>query len=120
MYGTSRGGVAAPAGVPGGGYEAAVPVVAAASSAAVAVATGPTREFIMEGLRNLSKNVVGDDIDMDSPLMEAGMDSLSSVEFRNQVRNLVPGINLPASMVFDYPNLKSMTDFIHSKTSEEA
>ncbi|CAE7791375.1 pikAII [Symbiodinium sp. CCMP2592] len=55
---------------------------------------------------------------MDSPLMEAGMDSLSSVEFRNQVRNLVPGINLPASMVFDYPNLKSMTDFIHSKTSE--
>eukprot|EP00913_Durusdinium_trenchii_P018925 g17783.t1 len=67
---------------------------------------------------NLSKNIVGDDIEMDSPLMEAGMDSLSSVEFRNQVRNLVPGINLPASMVFDYPSLKSMTDFIHTKTSE--
>mmetsp|Transcript_7833 Transcript_7833/g.18679 ORF Transcript_7833/g.18679 Transcript_7833/m.18679 type:complete len:810 (-) Transcript_7833:199-2628(-) len=118
MYGTSRGGVAPASGAPMPAYETAMPAAAAASSVAMAVSAGPTREFIMEGLRNLSKNVVGDDIDMDSPLMEAGMDSLSSVEFRNQVRNLVPGINLPASMVFDYPNLKSMTDFIHSKTSE--
>jgi len=117
MYGTSRGG-AAPAAATGTAPAPAWDTPAMVSSVATAVATGPSREFIMEGLKNLSKNIVGDDIEMDSPLMEAGMDSLSSVEFRNQVRNLVPGINLPASMVFDYPSLKSMTDFIHTKTSE--
>ncbi|CAJ1419131.1 unnamed protein product [Effrenium voratum] len=117
MYGTSRGGAPAP-----GAAAAPAPAwdtpAAVSSAGAVAVPAGPTREFIMDGLRHLSKNIVGDDVDMDSPLMEAGMDSLSSVEFRNQVRNLVPGVNLPASMVFDYPNLKSMADFIHTKTSE--
>ncbi|CAE7536874.1 mggB [Symbiodinium pilosum] len=113
MYGTSRGGVAAGPGAGVPAYETGMPTAAAAaSSVAMAVSEGPTREYIMEGLRQLSKNVVGDDIDMDSPLMEAGMDSLSSVEFRNQVRNLVPGINLPASMVFDYPLDAEMKGFV--------
>eukprot|EP00930_Biecheleria_cincta_P095536 TRINITY_DN87491_c0_g1_i1.p1 TRINITY_DN87491_c0_g1~~TRINITY_DN87491_c0_g1_i1.p1 ORF type:complete len:827 (+),score=230.44 TRINITY_DN87491_c0_g1_i1:319-2481(+) len=124
MYGTSRG-------AQGGGghqavasdgeidrYQAAGPAAGAASSIAAPVSVGPTKEFILEGLQQLSAQIVGDDIELDAPLMEAGMDSLSSVEFRNQVRNLVPGVNLPASLVFDYPSLKTMTDYIHSKTSE--
>ncbi|CAE8635505.1 unnamed protein product, partial [Polarella glacialis] len=117
MYGTTRGGQGTSA--PDASKYEDSSKVQAASESSVVVNQGPTKEYIIESLQVLSKNVVGDDVEIDSPLMEAGMDSLSSVEFRNQVRGLVPGVNLPASIVFDYPSLRSMTDFIHMKASEQ-
>lgn len=118
MYGTTRGGAAAAdhTRVPEPG---SAPTAATASEPSVAVHKGPTKEYISESLIQLSANIVGDQLEIDAPLMEAGMDSLSAVEFRNQVRGLVPGVNLPASLIFDYPNLRSITDFIHSKASEQ-
>ena len=49
-----------------------------------------------------------EEIQLDTPLMETGMDSLSSVAFRNALNQTFTGINLPASLMFDYPNAPSL------------
>merc|ERR1712048_545476 len=50
-----------------------------------------------------------DELHLDSPLMESGMDSLSSVSFRNQLMREV-GMNLPAALMFDYPCVRAIVD----------
>merc|ERR1712187_276353 len=55
--------------------------------------------------------VEDEDIHLDSPLMEMGMDSLSSVGFRNALNSAV-GMNLPAALMFDYPSQRAIVDHI--------
>jgi len=52
-----------------------------------------------------------EEIHMDSPLMESGMDSLSSVAFRNSL-NQALGMNLPAALMFDYPSQRAIIDHV--------
>lgn len=53
-----------------------------------------------------------DEIANDTSLMDAGLDSLSSVAFRNMLTKQLPGIKLPSSLMFDYPSINQITDFI--------
>jgi len=53
-----------------------------------------------------------DELYSDSSLMDAGMDSLSAVAFRNQLQRELAGINLPASLMFDYPTINQISDFV--------
>lgn len=46
-------------------------------------------------------------VDLDTPLMEAGMDSLSMVAFRNALQK-ESGIPMPASIMFDYPTMNGL------------
>eukprot|EP00811_Abedinium_folium_P033664 NODE_6610_length_1655_cov_18.001963.p1 GENE.NODE_6610_length_1655_cov_18.001963~~NODE_6610_length_1655_cov_18.001963.p1 ORF type:complete len:511 (-),score=161.27 NODE_6610_length_1655_cov_18.001963:122-1582(-) len=47
-----------------------------------------------------------EEIEIDQPLMEAGMDSLSAVAFRNQLMHTFGGMSLPASLIFDAPSIR--------------
>jgi len=58
-----------------------------------------------------------DDLAIDAPLMDSGMDSLSSVAFRNQLMGDF-GIHLPASLIFDAPNIRAITSEIVEKSKE--
>jgi len=51
-----------------------------------------------------------DDLTLDAPLMDAGMDSLAAVEFRNMLTKEFVGINMPASLTFDFPTLSAITE----------
>lgn len=50
-----------------------------------------------------------EELHLDSPLMENGLDSLASVAFRNAL-NQQFGMNLPAALMFDYPSQRAIVD----------
>jgi acyl carrier protein len=50
-------------------------------------------------------------IEPDLAFSELGFDSLSAVEFRNQI-NTVTGLKLPATLIFDYPSAKALADHL--------
>jgi len=68
---------------------------------------------VMQMVRETLSASVGDDADvhLDTPLMEAGMDSLSMVAFRNQLQRQ-SGISMPASVMFDYPSMLALVDHL--------
>lgn len=61
-----------------------------------------------------AKDIVGSDLTVDQPLMAAGLDSLGAVELRNSLQGQL-GLELPSTLVFDYPTVDSMAQYIASK-----
>jgi len=51
-------------------------------------------------------------IDERQPLNELGMDSLMAVELRNLLGSLEPGRPLPATLLFDYPSVGAVADYL--------
>lgn len=47
----------------------------------------------------------------DTPLMDTGLDSLSAVQFRNDLTRDF-NVKLPASLMFDYPTITALTEKI--------
>jgi acyl carrier protein len=74
----------------------------------------------MGGIATVVRQVLGVDESMHiSPkkaLKDMGMDSLMSVELRNQLSTVV-GESLPATLVFDFPDLHRLATFLLSKVS---
>ena len=78
---------------------------------------GQRRKALMEMLRDHALKVLGLDstqvVDYKQPLSELGFDSLMSVEFRSVVSaelNLTR--SLPATLVFDYPTIKVLAEYL--------
>jgi acyl carrier protein len=47
----------------------------------------------------------------DAPLMDAGVDSLSAVEYRTRLSKAL-GVTLPSTLVFDYPSITAISHYI--------
>jgi len=54
----------------------------------------------------------------DEPLMDAGMDSLGAVEFRNALAAKMGGMSLPDTMMFDFPTVGSIAQFLAEQIAE--
>lgn len=95
----------------GGGDAAAA--AAAAAGGAEAGYQGPTVEALSSTVSQVALNLTGTDkVEMDVPLMEAGLDSLAAVEFTGSLSKEFPGIALPNTLVFDYPSINSISGLI--------
>ena len=57
------------------------------------------------------EETTGGAVDPDAPLLEAGIDSLASVVFGSQLAARL-GVQLPGSLVFDYPPASEMGTFL--------
>merc|ERR1711874_868341 len=84
-------------------------MVAAAEDEATAI----DPEILKLKINDVASSLIGtDDLAADTPLMDAGLDSLSMVEFRNELVKEFPGVDLPGSLLFDYPTVNSLADFV--------
>ena len=55
----------------------------------------------------------------DTPLTDAGLDSLGAVELRNALARLV-GMDLPGTLVFDYPSMLSLSGYLVNQQASAA
>jgi acyl carrier protein len=91
---------------------------------AVAGAGGSGLEAVdLESLQALVEEqvqtVLGSAVGGDDPLMAAGLDSLGATELQQSLADTL-GMELPATLVFDYPTVNAMAEFLTSKLSQHA
>ena len=65
---------------------------------------------------DLVKAIVGSDVDLDSSLMQAGLDSLGAVELRNAIAAAF-SMPVPATITFDYPTVRLNAQYILAHSS---
>ena len=66
---------------------------------------------VLEGVLEATRGVLGCDVEPSQPLMQAGLDSLATVELRNTLASKF-GVDLPATAVLDYPTSAALAGFI--------
>ncbi|MGB9403146.1 MAG: SDR family NAD(P)-dependent oxidoreductase, partial [Candidatus Acidiferrales bacterium] len=80
-----------------------------------AAAPGRRSQLLFSRVEKQAAKVLGLDsrhpVDADRPLHELGLDSLMAVELRNSLGASL-GHRLPATVLFDYPTLRSLTDYL--------
>jgi acyl carrier protein len=79
--------------------------------------TIPNRRLALlrEEVRQLTARVLGlpgaDELPLDEPLRQLGLDSLMAVELRNLLGKAV-GQSLPATVTFEYPSVRALVDHL--------
>jgi len=84
------------------------------AATAIDVKSGLSAEAIGEKIKEVAMNIIGDeeDIEIDTPLMQAGLTSNTAVILRDEMSTTIPGIKLPPTLMFDYPSISAIADFI--------
>merc|ERR1719408_599281 len=94
----------------------------AAAAPVVSVAAKPKGLdpiYVRKQLMTFVKDVMAtdDELELDSPFMEAGMDSLSSVSLMSMVAKEFQ-MALSPSLVFDFPTVRAMEDHLVQESKE--
>ncbi|TYB85037.1 type I polyketide synthase [Oceaniovalibus sp. ACAM 378] len=82
----------------------------------LAAATGTARraimlDFVADQVASTLDLATSEDIDLDRPLRDLGLDSLMAVDLRNKLSAGLGGkLNLPTTMVFEHPTVAALTD----------
>merc|ERR1712113_801205 len=70
-------------------------------------------EMLKLKIQDVANSLMGiESLAGDTPLMDAGLDSLSMVEFRNELVKEFPGVDLPGSLLFDYPTVNVLAEYV--------
>ena len=73
-----------------------------------------SREAVQSQVQEAVVAVLGAAVGLEDPLMAAGLDSLGAVELRNALEQSA-GVELPSTLVFDYPTVAALTGFLAGK-----
>ncbi|MDC0525426.1 KR domain-containing protein [bacterium] len=88
----------------------------AVSLASAAAKCGVSLEVVLD----MVKRTAGSAVDADAPLMEAGVDSLSAIELRNQLQGAAGGQSLPSTLVFEHPTARQLASVLQLKEPASA
>jgi malonyl CoA-acyl carrier protein transacylase/NAD(P)-dependent dehydrogenase (short-subunit alcohol dehydrogenase family)/acyl carrier protein len=85
----------------------------------LAAASGKEQQqILLKTVRSLVGSVLGhsstEEIGPDQAFIELGLDSLTSVEFRNRM-NSATGLSLPITILFDYPTPAELAQLLHAE-----
>jgi acyl carrier protein len=71
--------------------------------------------LLIEFIRQQAQNVLGlssiEEVEIERPMHDMGMDSLMAIEIKNRINNAI-GKDLPATVIFNYPTIKSLSEYI--------
>jgi thioesterase domain-containing protein/acyl carrier protein len=73
-------------------------------------------EGILAFVKAVAEESMGGVVEVEKPLTESGMDSLSAVEFRNRLV-IEYGVQLPNTLMFDHPTVASVSQYIAAEVS---
>ena len=76
------------------------------------------KKHLHEEIETAVASILGGTVLSDQPLMAAGLDSLGAVELRNSLESRL-GIQLPSTLVFDYPTVDAISEFVASFAIED-
>jgi len=98
----------------GGGYEAKL--------MKLDVGSGLDPAQLKSQILEVTKGLIGydEDIEYDMPLMESGLTSNTAVLLRDALTQQLPGVNMPVTLVFDYPSISAMSDLIVENAARAA
>lgn len=82
-------------------------------------ALGLEPAIVNDMLHTMLREMMGSDMEADTPLMDAGVDSLMSIEFRSQVNAAFSGLGLSSTLTFDYPTIRELTGHIVEKSRNQ-
>lgn len=77
-----------------------------------------SRATVSADLQTMISQLFGFTVPSDRPLMEAGLDSLAAVEFRNAVAAKF-SMDIPATAIFDHPTIDALSAFIAQRIAPE-
>jgi hypothetical protein len=88
-------------------------------AAALDMSSGVTVETVSAKIKEVAMGIIGDeeDIEVDTPLMQAGLTSNTAVLLRDEMTTTIPGVNLPPTLMFDYPSIAAIAEFIVEKST---
>merc|ERR1712190_339733 len=107
-------------------YEEAAPSAAGAGYEAklmkLDVGSGLDPAQLKSQILEVTKGFTGsdEDIEYDMPLMESGLTSNTAVLLRDALTQQLPGVNLPVTLVFDYPSIEMMSELIVENAAKAA
>ncbi len=90
------------------------PMIPGMHSASLTAQAATPREDVSAEVASIAAGLVGHGLQADQPLMEAGLDSLGAVELRTSLAERF-GLDLPATLTFDYPTVAALSAFINSQ-----
>merc|ERR1711924_241708 len=103
------------AAVPEAPVAGAAMQIAPREGAPLALSAGTDPAVVSSKIQEIAKAIIGEadeDIELDTPLMQAGITSNTAVILRDQLSQDLPGVNLPPTLMFDYPSIGAISEFI--------
>lgn len=88
------------------------PAAPAAAAKTPGRPTGLSLEAVAQAIRSAAADVLGQDLEGTDSFAAGGFDSLSAVELATSLSTTL-GVQLPGTLVFDYPSVSAMAQHVH-------